>query len=76
MSQRVMRWHKFVKEYSPKFIYIEGRLNGVIVDAFSHLPRQPSTEGESMASTVGPTTHSESFFTLFVLMMTTSLIAF
>jgi hypothetical protein len=54
MSQRVMGWRNFLKEYSPKFIYIERPLN-VSVDAFLCLPRQPSTEGES---TVGPWTYS------------------
>jgi hypothetical protein len=56
-SQRVMRWHNFLEEYSPKFIYIEGPLN-VLADAFSRVPRAPST----VRKNDGPKPTSESYF--------------
>ncbi|EJK68823.1 hypothetical protein THAOC_09967 [Thalassiosira oceanica] len=42
-TQRVMRWRCFIEEYSPKLVYLEGKLN-VLADAYSRLPRFEPTE--------------------------------
>ena len=41
-TQRVMRWRCFIEEYSPKLVYLEGKLN-VLADAYSRMPRTEST---------------------------------
>ena len=35
-TQRVMRWHCFLEDYSPNMYYLEGKLN-VVADEFSRL---------------------------------------
>ena len=55
-TQRVLCWRCFVKEYSPKLFYLQGKLN-VLADAFSRLPRFSDTggmEGKNAASSVTP----------------------
>ena len=42
-TQRVLRWHCFIEEYSPQMYYLEGKLN-ILADAFSHFPRFDDAE--------------------------------
>lgn len=56
-TQRVLCWHCFIEEYSPKMFSFEGKLN-VLADSFSRLPRFDSaevTEGKSSGSSSDPT---------------------
>ncbi len=43
-TQRVLCWHCFIKEYSPKLFYLQVKLN-VLADAFSRLPPFSDAEG-------------------------------
>ena len=52
-TQRVMRWRCFIEEYSPKLVYLEGKLN-VLADAYSRLPRFDSNEPPSPSNDIKP----------------------
>ena len=49
-TQRVLRWRCFIEDFSPKLVYLQGKLN-VLADAFSRLPKFEPTDAPISAMT-------------------------